>query len=73
MEPEQQEKSDNLIKRLREEIISMFDKIISNDNIVFSNPHIVECQKTLDCKAKECHLYDSSSKPVRCWQIANTY
>ena len=64
---------DNLIKRLREDIIPMFEKIVTSDDVLFSNPNIITCWKLLDCKRTNCLLYGDDSKELRCWQIAGTY
>lgn len=64
----------NLLKRLREEVIDMFEKALSNGScIAFENPYIASCWKTLDCKSTTCALYGKEFKGVRCWQIAGTY
>jgi diguanylate cyclase (GGDEF)-like protein len=63
----------NILKRLREEIVPMFEKALSNGNsIIFKNSHIVNCWKTMDCKTTSCVLYGDESEQVRCWQIAGT-
>ncbi len=64
---------DNLFKRLMEEILPVFEKGLVDGKVLFSNPHIVECWKVLDCKSTDCPIYNSNSKPVRCWQFAGTY
>jgi len=64
---------ENLIERLRKDIIPMFEKIITSDDVLFSNPNIVTCWKLLDCKRNSCHLYGDDSPQMRCWQIAGTY
>ncbi len=73
MDSEQKEIIDNLFKRLREEIIPMFEKTISDGKVYFSNPHIVGCRKVLDCKSTDCQLYSNGSEPLRCWQVTGTY
>jgi diguanylate cyclase (GGDEF)-like protein len=64
----------NILIRLREEIIPMFEKALLNGNSpAFKNSHIVKCWETLDCKTTGCVLYGAEYKEVRCWQIAGTY
>ena len=72
MESGDEEIKDNLSKRLREEIVPMLEKAISNSNISFSNPHINECRKALDCKPTNCLIYDSGSEILRCWHAEVT-
>jgi len=63
----------NILKRLREEIVPMFEKALSNGNsVTFKNSHIVKCWEAMDCKTTNCVLYGDESKEVRCWQIAGT-
>jgi len=64
---------DNLLKRIREEIIPKFEEAVSNSGAVFKNPHIVKCWETLECKSTDCTLYGDESKAVRCWQVTGTY
>ncbi|MBI5099077.1 MAG: GGDEF domain-containing protein [Nitrospirae bacterium] len=64
----------NILKRLREEIVPMLEKALSNGNsVIFKNSYIVNCWKTMDCKTTSCVLYGDESEEVRCWQIAGTY
>ncbi len=58
----------DLSKRLREEIVPMLEKAISNVNVSFANPHINECRKALDCKPTDCLIYGSGPETLRCWQ-----
>ena len=74
MSPSNKDGMKNILKRLREEIIPMFEKILLNGNsAAFKNSHIVNCWKTLDCKTTGCSLYGGEAKEIRCWQIAGTY
>jgi diguanylate cyclase (GGDEF)-like protein len=66
------EELDLLMKRLREEVISVFIQAVSGNDVFFSNPNIVQCWKLLDCKRSvECRLFNNSSEAGRCWQIAD--
>lgn len=67
--------AEDLFKRLRNEIIPLFEKVVSEGSAFFSNPHIVKCRESLECKSAECPLYDNRhrSEQVRCWQTAGTY
>lgn len=60
-------------KRIRENIFPIFEKFISDDNVLFKNPDVIKCWKLLDCKTKDCSLYGEDSNGLRCWQIAGTY
>ncbi|RJQ45780.1 MAG: GGDEF domain-containing protein [Nitrospiraceae bacterium] len=63
-----------LIKRLREEIIPMFEKALSNGSSeLFQNPHIVNCWKEFNCKSASCALHGNELAAARCWQVAGTY
>ncbi len=64
-----------LFKRLREEIIPMFDKVISERNVHFSNSNLVKCREILNCQSDECKVHNNGSgnEPVRCWQLTGTY
>lgn len=64
-----------LFKKLREEIIPMFDKVISERNVHFSNSNLVKCREILNCQSNECQVYNNGSgnEIVRCWQIKGTY
>ncbi|MEW6602954.1 MAG: GGDEF domain-containing protein [Nitrospirota bacterium] len=66
-------KLDGVLKRLKEEIIPLFEKAISNGaSVIFENPHIVKCWEHMNCKTGECALHGIEAG-VRCWQIADTY
>ncbi|MBI5055353.1 MAG: GGDEF domain-containing protein [Nitrospirae bacterium] len=64
---------DHFLKRVREEIIPMFEMALSKGGVVFKNSRIVKCWEVMDCKATGCTLYGYESGEVRCWQIAGTY
>ena len=61
-----------LIKRLEEEIIPLFEKVISEGNVFFTNPHLADCRKTLDCTFDTCVLHTMNEEPLRCWHVAGT-
>ncbi|GBD97038.1 MAG TPA: GGDEF domain-containing protein [Nitrospirae bacterium] len=73
MGSEPEEKAGSLLERLRGEIFPMLEEAVSGSNVFFSNPHIIECWKALDCKSADCRLYGNGSGPLRCWQVADTY
>jgi diguanylate cyclase (GGDEF)-like protein len=64
-----------LIKRLKDEIIPLFDKASSGSNVIFPNPNLVKCRDKMNCKSSTCQLHTNGSdkETVRCWQIAGTY
>ncbi|MBI5740999.1 MAG: GGDEF domain-containing protein [Nitrospirae bacterium] len=58
-----------VLKRLREEILPMFEKALSNNACAaFDNPHLISCS-TLECKSDACVLHKSAPDGVRCWQV----
>ncbi len=65
----------NLQKRLKEEIMPLFDKAVSNSNVTFPNPNLVKCWKVMSCETSDCKLNGNGvgNKPIRCWQEAGTY
>ncbi len=65
----------SLLNRLKEDIIPLFDRAVSNNNTEFSNPHLVKCWKAMNCTSKECKLHNGASgnNSSRCWQISGTY
>lgn len=63
----------DLLKRIREEIIPMFEMALSNGSTVFRNSRIVNCWEVMDCKTTDCIIYGDESGSARCWQIAGTY
>lgn len=69
MASEDQEASGNLIARLREEIIPLFAKGISDSIVPFANSHLVKCREVLDCKSSECAHYAANNGAERCWQV----
>lgn len=75
MDTNQETTIEYLCKRLKEEILPMFEKAVSNDDVRFSNSNLVKCREHLNCKSTDCQLYSNGSgkKEVRCWQIAGTY
>ncbi len=75
MGPKSKDELTNLLKRLKEEIIPLFDKAVSNNKIIFPNPNLAKCTEIMNCSAAECNLYRKGSdlKTSRCWQIAGTY
>jgi diguanylate cyclase (GGDEF)-like protein len=60
-----------LLKRIREEILPLFDRAICDDQIYFQNPHIVQCLEKKDCSKEDCPVH--KDKEIHCWQIAGTY
>jgi len=64
----------NISARLREEIIPLLKKAMSNGaSPDFENPHVACCWKIIDCKSDSCPLYGRDTKGIRCWQIAGSY
>lgn len=66
---EQQDTLTALIKRLREEIVPMLERISANDKLHFPNPHIISCREALECRSADCAHYNNSGS-ARCWQLA---
>jgi diguanylate cyclase (GGDEF)-like protein len=63
-----------LLKKLKHDIIPMFDKAISDSNVIFPNPGLLKCWKVMNCTSTECELHGNDfDDGVRCWQIAGTY
>jgi diguanylate cyclase (GGDEF)-like protein len=68
------ETMDNLSTRLREEVIPILKKALSNGaDTDFQNAHIVCCWKTMDCRSATCPLYGKDPEGIRCWQVAGDY
>jgi diguanylate cyclase (GGDEF)-like protein len=73
--PNSNDELSNLLKRLKEEIIPLFDNAISNNHIIFPNPNLVKCSEVMNCSSTECPLHNNTpdSNTSRCWQIAGTF
>jgi len=75
MGPKPDDDLNDLLQRLKEEIIPLFDKAVSDRDAIFPNPGLVKCRETMNCTAADCKIHNNGfdNKPVRCWQIAGTY
>ncbi len=60
-----------ILKRIREEILPLFESAVVDDRVVFQNPHLVRCWEQLSCDRKHCPAFQKN--PVRCWQVVGTY
>ncbi len=63
--------SEQILEHLRREILPLFDQAITNDEVVFKNPNLVDCWQEKTCTKKECPSFDQQG--FRCWQISGTY
>jgi diguanylate cyclase (GGDEF)-like protein len=72
MKANAKDRESSLIKRLEEEIIPIFEKVISEGNVMFPNPHLVDCKTTLDCNFDYCVRRDIKEETLRCWHVAGT-
>jgi diguanylate cyclase (GGDEF)-like protein len=70
MASEQQDRPDNLIKRLEEEIIPLLKEGLSCNSAFYSNPGIITCRESLGCKTPDCSHYGKSADAEPCWQSA---
>lgn len=73
MSQKTKETINDLSKRIREDILPLFEQALSNNGCIFPNPDIVKCWKSLDCQTTSCILYGDESEAVRCWQVTGTY
>lgn len=62
---------EEIIGRIRQEIIPLFDKAIRDEKASFQNPHLVHCLEKKTCTREACPVYFDEA--ARCWQIAGTY
>jgi len=62
-----------LNQNLQTEIIPLFEQAVGNDNVSFSNPHLLICWKSMQCKTTTCSLYGKEEEAFRCWQASGTY
>ncbi|MEW6600169.1 MAG: GGDEF domain-containing protein [Nitrospirota bacterium] len=69
MTPDHQEAFNNLLIRLKEEIIPLFQHGIASGKVPFVNSYLVRCQEVLKCKSDECAHYNAGSSAERCWHI----
>lgn len=61
-----------MIKKLEEEIVPLFECVITGEDILFENPHLGDCRKILNCSNADCIVKSNGSGPVRCWHIPGT-
>lgn len=57
-----------LLDRLRNEIVPLFEEVLSQNAVAFSNPLRLRCRKVLNCSSPECKLYHTVSEHMPCWQ-----
>lgn len=72
MSAQSKDKPEILLKKLEDEIIPTFEKIITGGDVFFKNPHLVDCRKILNCKDDDCAAKSNGGGPVRCWHIPGT-
>lgn len=62
---------EELLNRIREEILPLFEKAITDSAVFFENPNLVKCRAQKNCDKADCPV--PADKIERCWQIAGTY
>jgi len=72
MSPKSRESNDSLFTKLKEDIVPIFEKVITGGDIFFENPHLVDCRKILNCSDDDCIVKSNGGGPVRCWHIPGT-
>lgn len=60
-----------IFRRIREEIIPLFQQAIHDDEVYFHNPSIPSCWEIKECLKKDCPDFGKIS--TRCWQSAGTF
>ncbi len=67
----QMQTSEQILEHLRTEILPLFDRAITDDNVVFKNPNLIDCWQEKTCTREECPSFNKLG--LRCWQISGTY
>jgi hypothetical protein len=67
MSPKPRESKGSLLKKLEEEIVPIFEKVITGGDVFFKNPHLVDCRKILNCTDDDCVVKSNGGVSDRCW------
>jgi len=62
---------EDLLQRIRNEILPLFDSAVNDDKSLFQNPYLKNCWEEKNCQKENCPVF-KEVKP-RCWQISGTY
>lgn len=62
---------EDLMQRVRDEILPLFDSAVNDDGSLFQNPYLKDCWEEKGCQKESCPVF-KEAKP-RCWQISGTY
>jgi diguanylate cyclase (GGDEF)-like protein len=62
---------EDMLQRIREEILPLFDRAVNDDGSLFQNPYLKNCWEEKGCQKENCPVF-KGVKP-RCWQISGTY
>lgn len=62
---------ESILKRIREEIVPLFERSVVDDSAIFQNSHLTACSEKLGCDKRDCPAYHE--EPIRCWQAVGTY
>lgn len=61
-----------ILARIHNEILPLLDAAITDDSVVFANPHLTPCWKAKNCACATCPVLNNEMD-LRCWHIAGTY
>lgn len=61
-----------IVARIHNEILPLLDAAITDDSVVFANPHLAACWKAKNCTCTRCPVLNNEAD-LRCWHIAGTY
>jgi diguanylate cyclase (GGDEF)-like protein len=68
----QSNRRDDLVKRLEEEILPVFENVIAGEDTFFHNPHLADCRKVRNCTDADCVVKSNGGGPLRCWHVPGT-
>ena len=63
--------SEPLQKRIREEILPLFEHAVVDETAAFENPLLIACWEKQQCGKTDCPVF--GQEPSRCWQVVGTY
>jgi len=72
MSHKSQESKNSLLKKLKEEIVPIFETVITGGDAFFKNPYLADCRKILSCTDDQCAVKRNGGGPVRCWHVPGT-
>lgn len=63
--------SELIFRRIREEVLPLFQQAIHDDDVYFQNPNIPSCWEIKNCEKKNCPAFGKTG--IRCWQSVGTF